>query len=147
MLKLAGFAILSKVKLAFQQKRLVMKNEKGFALVEALVAIVILGVLAAAFAGGLSTGFKVLTTTDERQTAKSLAESQLEYAKGFSGLLPSYNPDNTTLAEYPGYTVTINGTAIDLRDENIQKISVIVSHQGRPIILVGNATLEGFKVK
>jgi len=124
-----------------------MKNEKGFALVETLVAIVILGVIAATFLGGLSTGFKVLATTDERQTAKSLAESQLEYAKGFPGLLPSYIPDNTTLAEYPGYTVTINGTDIVNRDGNLQKISVIVSHQGRPIILSGNATLEGYKVK
>jgi type II secretory pathway pseudopilin PulG len=137
------------IRRGFRNAVRLMRGEQGFALVESLVAVVVFGAITAAFFGSLSTGFKVLFATDERQTAKSLAESQLEYVKGLSvsALLPSYPPDTNILAEYPYYTVIINGTAIDSRDNNIQRISVIVSHQGRKIILTDNSTLEGFKVR
>ena len=61
-----------------------MKNEKGFALIETVIAIALLGVIAAASLGALGTASRALFITDERQTAKSLAESQIEYVKNQS---------------------------------------------------------------
>ncbi len=123
-----------------------MKNERGFSLIETIIAIALLSIIGVAFLSGLSTTSKVLFVTDERETAKNLAESQMEYAKGLPGLASSYTPNQEILSEYAGYSVEIYGDNITSRDGNIQKIRVIVSHQGRPIIIAENSTLEDYKV-
>jgi hypothetical protein len=116
-----------------------MKDERGFSLI-------VLAIIGIAFLGGLINTSKSLFVTDELETAKNLAESQMEYAKGLPGLSSSYTPA-PVLSEYAGYSVEIYGDNITSRDDNIQKIRVIVSNQGRPIILSGNSTLESYKVK
>jgi prepilin-type N-terminal cleavage/methylation domain-containing protein len=59
----------------------VVKSERGFGLIEALVAIALLGIIAAAFLGAIATASKAILIADERTTAESLAKSQLEYVK------------------------------------------------------------------
>ena len=58
-----------------------MKNEKGFTLIEVMIAIALLGIIAVAFLGALATASRALVIADERTTAESLARSQMEYVK------------------------------------------------------------------
>ena len=70
-----------------------MKKEKGFGLVEVLMALVLLGIIAIAFLGALATGSKALFIADERATAESLARSQMEYVKNLDYIIATaYNP-------------------------------------------------------
>jgi len=72
----------------------VIKNERGFTLIEVLIAVALLSIIAVAFLSGLATASKALFIADERATAESLARSQMEYAK---------NQDYITAADYvPG---------------------------------------------
>jgi len=133
-----------------------MKSEKGFTLVETIIALLLLGIVAVAFLGGLSTASKAIFIADERATAESLARTQMEYVKN----LP-YDDDATSYeASVPqdyvdaGYEATIDVVRLlsDPDDpesaplEGIQKITITVEHLGRPIITSGNCTLEGYKV-
>ena len=59
-----------------------MKNEKGFSLIEVIIAIALTGIIAIAVCYALATASKVLFIADERATAESLARQQMEYIKG-----------------------------------------------------------------
>jgi type II secretory pathway pseudopilin PulG len=128
------------------------KCERGALLIEILVGIALLGIIGTTFLAGLSSTSKTLITMDELQTAKSLAQSQMEYVK-YQPYVIDYPPDALS-GEYAnaGYSVTIETAEIrdaaghPTRDLNIQKIRITVSHQGRPIITADNCTLAGYKV-
>lgn len=77
-----------------------MRNQKGVSVIEAIIALAILGVVAIAFLGGLMTSLKAVSIADERSTAQSLSQSQMEYVK---------NQDYT--GADPGGEVTYNKTA------------------------------------
>ena len=122
-----------------------MKNEKGFALIEVIIAIALLGIIGVAFLGGLATASRALFIADERATAESLARSQMEYVKS-----QPYSDNGTYdgIDSIPGYTIlwdAISGNVSD-NETGIQKITVTVSHLGKLIITSGNSTLEGYKV-
>ena len=55
-----------------------MKREEGFSLLEVLIALAIIGVIAATFLTALSVSSKSVLISDERATAESLARSQME---------------------------------------------------------------------
>jgi len=116
-----------------------MKGEKGFSFIEVVIALAVLGIIAVGFLSGLATAAKGLMTADERETAKNLAEAQMEYVKNhfWSG---SYLKSSDILDEYPGYDVVIDATPLE--DGNMQKITVKVSHQNKPEVI----TLENYKV-
>jgi len=71
------------------------KNQRGFTLIEVLVAMAILGLVGVAFLVSLSIASKAIILADERTTSESLARSQIEYIKN-----QSYSDDSWT------YTVT-----------------------------------------
>ena len=54
----------------------------------------VLGVIGLAVALGLITSSRVAYLTDERETAKNLAESQMEYVKGMA-FATSYTPQDS----------------------------------------------------
>jgi prepilin-type N-terminal cleavage/methylation domain-containing protein len=143
-----------------------MEREKGFSLLEVMIAIALMGIVAVAFLGALSTGSKVIFIADERATAESLARTQMEYVRNqdYSGApwdytvtslqrsstdqpswwsdeagkeKPPFLPD-----EYAGYTVNVNVTAVPLHatDDGIQKIIVVITHHDKEIF-----TLEGYR--
>jgi hypothetical protein len=97
----------------------------------------LLGILAAAFFNGLLTSLKVLALTDERETARSLAEIQMEHIEDTAysaSYAPAPIPD-----EYSGYSAAINAASISSRT-NIQHITVTIQHEGVEVL-----ELEGYK--
>jgi prepilin-type N-terminal cleavage/methylation domain-containing protein len=123
-----------------------IKSQKGFSLIEIVIALALLGILATGFIGALGNASKSLSFTDERQTAITIAEHQMEYIKE-QDYSTSYTQDPTITSNYPGYSVITYVESITSRDNNIQKIRiVVVNHNGKQIILAGNSTLEGYKV-
>ena len=117
-----------------------MKSEKGFTLIETLVTMVILSITSVCFLSGLNTASLGMSLTDERETAKNLAESQMEYVKN-QPYAAAYVMSPEISNEYAGYSANISVTAITARDGNIQKITVIVKHQDKEV-----TRLAGYKV-
>ena len=117
-----------------------MKNQRGFTLVEVLVSVAILGFTSVYFLSGLSNASRGGSIIDERETANNLAESQMEYVKDHA-YAASYVPSPELSNGYAGYSANISVSTIPARDGNIQKITVIVKHQGKEV-----ARLESYKV-
>ena len=145
--------------------KIVMKNERGIGLIEVLVALAILGIVAAAFLSGLATASKAVLIADVRTNAESLARSQMEHIKNQiysstnvdwdytvtdSGRSSSDPPDwwglgspgNPPLlaSHYAGFSVYASADE-DAANVGIQKITVTVEHLDEVKI-----TLEDYKV-
>ena len=128
-----------------------MSNESGVTLLETLVALAILGFVAVAFLGGLTTATRATIIADEQATAESLARSEIEHVKSQGyiedpapGAYTSVTPLDTSYIIYPTATPIDPDTGEDLpsgEDNGIQKITVTVERNGDPII-----TVESYKV-
>jgi prepilin-type N-terminal cleavage/methylation domain-containing protein len=124
------------------------QRESGFTLIEAVIALAILGVIAAGIALGLISAIKGVSFTDSRETAKNVAETQMEYVKAskYSSAYSLYTP--SPLPSYWNqYVTNISVTQVEGNpDPNIQMITVNVSYtdiyDGGPAEVV----LEDFKV-
>jgi prepilin-type N-terminal cleavage/methylation domain-containing protein len=134
-----------------------MKDEKGFTLIEVVIAIALLGVLAVAFFSALGTASLGILTADERATAEGLARSEMEYVKTqaystapwsyeLPGTPPSWDTNHALPSGYDGYTANVAASLVNATDDGIQKITIIVSHLGEQITISGNSTLEDYKV-
>ena len=104
-----------------------------------LVALAILGVISVTFLHGLSIATDGVAISDERETAKNIAESQMEYVKS-----QDY-ADSYAIApipsEYTDYSVDIIVSTIESRDGNIQNVAVLVKHQNEQVLC-----LESYKM-
>ena len=108
-------------------------NEKGMTLPEVLVSLSILAIASVTFVAALGTGYKVLTTSDQRITAESLVRAQMEKVINapYDSTVP-YNYDGYMITGIPaGYGVTIAVALVDPRTGNVsgpdlgvQKITV-----------------------
>jgi type II secretory pathway pseudopilin PulG len=108
--------------------------------VEVTIAILLLGILAVGFMAGLGTASKVLFVTDEKETMKNLAETEMEYVHQ-----QTYNSDGdyakiaNVPQEYLAYDVTIP-PAVTLSSANatvhMQQVTVIVSRDNRQFTVV-----------
>jgi len=136
-------------------------RSRGFTLIEVLVAMALMGIIAIAFVGGLGTASQAALTGDIRATAESLARSQMEYVKSqvYHEAPWSYEVDHKGSEcecncgeddccpgcsdygldpEYTRYSVKIRADAVYADKDDIQQITVTVSHEGRRIFtLVG----------
>ena len=145
-----------------------MKSEKGFSLLEVLVAITLMGLVFVAFLSALYTASRAVSIADERASAESLARTEMEYVRSqlysaapwdyavtsserSSTDPPSwYNSDNNPPLldnSYDGYTISVSaGGLLDPSiDNEIQKIAVTVAHQDGSGIITGIITLEGYR--
>ncbi len=123
-----------------------MRNEKGLTLLEVMVALGLLGILIVAFLGAMAGASRAMFIADERATAESIARTQMEWVKNqeYEDIGPqSYEKTDESIPAYIDYTVTIGVTELSFR---LQKITVIVLHNGNPVYTSGNYTLEGYKV-
>jgi type II secretory pathway pseudopilin PulG len=110
------------------------RGQRGIGLVETLVAVAILGTAVAAFTVALSVGSIAVGEHDDETIAQGLAQSQLEYTKGYA-----YSPGAATyplLAAPEGYSLSVGVGAVPDTDPDIQKITVTVNRGGEEIIRV-----------
>ncbi len=128
----------------FGIRRVFTCRESGVTLLEAVVALAILGTIAVTFVNGLVTTSKAAFTTDERATAQSLAQSQMEWAANATYLydVTQYSPAPIPSGwDYTGYSANITVEPLDNPDIGIQKITVTVNRTGEQVF-----TLESYKV-
>ncbi|APV44626.1 prepilin-type N-terminal cleavage/methylation domain-containing protein [Dehalogenimonas formicexedens] len=120
------------------------KGQKGFSLVEVLVAMAIMAVIAGAVLSGLATSQKATRLTDIRTQSETIARSQIEYLKAhvdtWYDVSDPPNYDAYILPPPSGYTVSIVAERMDPKqdgytnDDELQQITVTVSHRGEVIL-------------
>jgi len=124
-----------------------MRGERGFGVVEALVAVAIFGVGVTAGVAALSTGSMAVNTLDQEATLQSLASSQLAYIKSYpydtdtplayptvDTLDATYNPNPVTMPA--GYSIDVKVSRFIGSNSDIQKIKVTVSRDNGESLLV-----------
>jgi len=124
-------------------------NEDGVSLIETLIALALLGLIAAAFLGGLATAAKATFIADEQATSESLARSEIEYVKNQS-YINYVDPEHGSyglITTPTNYTVVITATPIDPstgqplssgQDQGMQRITVTVKHSGKSVLTVAD---------
>jgi hypothetical protein len=112
-----------------------MKSEKGVMLIQAIVAMALLGIIGVTLLSGTATTATARVTADERSAAKVLAESVIEEIKK-EGYASSY--DITVPPEFAGYDIELSVESLMLN--SLQSVSVAVEHRGRVVL-----TLETYK--
>jgi prepilin-type N-terminal cleavage/methylation domain-containing protein len=133
-----------------------MKSEKGFSLIEVVIAVALLGIVAIAILLALATGSKAIFIADEQATAESLARATMEYVRNqdydADNNPPVYDLDDLDIPpgfDIAGYDYDINvfraerldkGDGTDT-DTGIQKITVVVYHPYDKMIV----TLEDYR--
>jgi prepilin-type N-terminal cleavage/methylation domain-containing protein len=111
-----------------------MKGQKGFSLIETLVALAILSFISLGFLSSIATSSTARVTADDRSSGKILAETLMEVIKK-TAYEPSY--DLAVPTEFTGFTANVSV----IENNNIQDITVYVQRRDREVY-----NLEGYKV-
>jgi type II secretory pathway pseudopilin PulG len=143
----------------------IIKNQKGIAFIETLIALVLLGLIGAAFLLALSGASKAIITSDELTISESLARSQMEFIKqqaydpaaaGGEGSYLKLSNDSATAAGYEIWSVDRNSNIVigivgvpwdsqtgiaAASDSGLQKIRLVIKHHGQEVY-----SMEGYKV-
>jgi len=120
-----------------------MKNEKGFSLIEVLVCCALVGIVGVSILTALGTASKILIVADMHETAKNLAETQMEFVKDLS-YATTYPTVSFAPADYPGLYVNTTTAHVPERDSNIQKVTVTITKFDTGVLIF---TLEDYKIK
>ena len=108
-----------------------MNSEKGFAFIETVVALALLGIIAVTFLGGLATSSKATITANNEITAASLAQTQTEWVKKADYVYEATEYSAApipSVQDYTGYSVQIDSEPLNSPDDGIQKITVTIKH-------------------
>jgi type II secretory pathway pseudopilin PulG len=147
---------MKKIRLNSKVRKTFQGRSRGFILIEALIAIALIGIVAVAILGALSTSSKVLSIADERTVAESLARRQMEYVKnqGYSSTESVQNePVYQKIGGIPeGYSIwsvnragaiveniigipwdSENNRRREDKDIGLQKIALVIKHQDKVI--------------
>ena len=126
--------------------RMSMKNQKGFYLVEVLVSVALIAIITVGFLTALSAAPKTIIRTDEHETAKNIAEMQMEHIRNLA-YADAYSP-MTMPAEYEGYSLVTTGGVVQAQNitshspGQIQKITIIVQRNNKDVY-----TLSSYKAQ
>ena len=130
-----------------------MKSEKGFALIETLVALALMGITAVGLLSGLATTFRAGTISQERVVAESLAKSQWEYIRAQDYILTAdYDPNDPEkryeLIAIPdelvikGYTVEIGTPATIIGPDDgefeLQSITILINCDSKQLLTISD---------
>ena len=121
------------------------RGEKGFSLLEVLVAVGILGFIGAGIITALNTNYKATGILDEQVTATNLATAyienikQLPYAASYPGA-----SNNITIPSQYNVVIDVETSSDGTNfypptgsdNETFQKIVVSISHGGRPVFSI-----------
>jgi len=117
------------------------RTELGFAMIEIVVALAIIGIAGVCFLTALTTVSKSTVTVDECSIAQSLAVSQLEYAISQSYDDTGNPPQYTALNDAPdGWSVSVSATRLDPEndgtgdDDGIQEVTVLVNLHSQQVV-------------
>ena len=114
-----------------------MSSERGSSLVEAVVALALLGIIGVCFLSAVATSSSSRFIADEGTSGRILAESQMEELRKMDYSL-AYDPIPIP-DEYTGYAALVD---VDpFRNGSIQKITVTITHHDKEV-----ASLESYKV-
>ncbi|MFW6125890.1 MAG: type IV pilus modification PilV family protein [Chloroflexota bacterium] len=124
---------------------------RGFTAIEALVALAILGLIAATYMSGVMTALRSASLADERSTAQSLAQSQMEYVQTAPyddvNDPPTYQVDPNLTGT--GYTIEVSASRLDPEgdgpqdDDGLQEITVTVKADEEIIYTLQGTKWEG----
>jgi prepilin-type N-terminal cleavage/methylation domain-containing protein len=120
-----------------------MKDEKGFSLIEVVIAIGVLGIIAVGFFTALSGSTKALITADERTTAESLARSQMEYIKKQNFVKYNTVGPNIPYERITDPYFTISYQTANVTDTGLQKITITVTRNST----TRHVTFEDYKLE
>lgn len=130
-----------------------MKSEKGFALIETLVALALMGITAVGLLSGLATTFRAGTISQERVVAESLGKSQWEHIRAQDYILTAdYDPDDPEkryqLIVIPDelvvkdYTVEIGTPATIIGPDDgefeLQSITVVINCDSKQLLTISD---------
>ena len=114
-----------------------LKSEKGFSLIETIVALALLATIGLSFFSGLATTSTARVSADEKVSSKILAEILMESVKkqsyNISGNYSYSIPD-----EFSGYSA--NFTVENIRNDYLQKLTFTIYHRNDDTF-----TLESYK--
>lgn len=109
-----------------------ISSDRGFGMVEVLVALALTGLAGTCFLSSLTTVSRSTITADERSTAESLGTSQMEYILSQDYDDTNNPPQYEQLTDIPyGWSVNFTAERLDPDndgmddDDGIQEISVI----------------------
>ncbi len=108
-------------------------NNRGFTLIENIVALALLGIVAIVFLGSIGTATKANLIADKRVTAESLARSEVEYIKScaYEYSATEYPLDSTLNITSRWSMPTPVVEALHDPDDGIQKVIITVQHDGK----------------
>jgi prepilin-type N-terminal cleavage/methylation domain-containing protein len=114
-------------------------SEKGFSLIETIVALALLATIGMSFFNGLATTSTARVSADNRVSSKILAEILMESVRK-QPFSYSSNYTYTVPDEFPGYSANL--TVESLRNLYFQKLTFTIYHKGKETF-----TLESYKSK
>ncbi|MFC2062426.1 hypothetical protein ACFLS8_00535 [Chloroflexota bacterium] len=130
----------------------IMKGERGIALIEIAISMLLFAIVGIFILYGVATASLSLALSDERETSKNLAESEIEYIKltdysvlplSWSYDLPTSSPVwDITHVRPPGfdtYSILVQGNSVDIdgdgsNEDDMQMISVTVSNRDEIVL-------------
>ena len=134
---------------AHHLRRTAAESQSGFALVEVLVALGVIGITFSGFLGALTTSSTTTILDEERTLGRNMAEAQMEYAQSQAYDIVNDPPEYDIMPGVPNsYTVTCTATRLDPEsdgasdDDGLQRIEVTVQHRGKTV-----ATLEAYMMR
>jgi prepilin-type N-terminal cleavage/methylation domain-containing protein len=118
------------------------RRQRGFTLIETVVALGILGAIGVSFVAALNTSARLSRNLDEDVQAANLATAYVEAIKE-SPYAATYPNAGDGIYVPPQYSVTIDMAysndggdtwVYTYTDETFQRITILVSREGRPVL-------------